>query len=420
MPKKINNVKLNNLIIAMFIIAMQNCFFFINTNKINIAGKFAYSDIWLIIYIIFFGLMSIKYCFKGEKKYYFGGIVFLLAFLVFVSAYQQKKYTGQSLGLGIRPQRIYLFILLSYFPITQLFRRKKIDIDSLVQIIYFCGLISAVIFIIQKLLINNFQFLYFMISSRNGSARFYIDSSLIQLSTLIATYYFCTRKNRKYIVSLGILVFYQFWVTQGRLEIMSLLISITLGIALTGKLTKRKVILVFFTIIIIVFFSTTTYVDNLIEAIKMSSTASAAEGNTMAIRNTGRELYRKQLLENFNTLFLGCGYPNILYGEAREKAGLNENINLNDNGMYGFTYIFGLSGVIVISVLVYKFFKTAIYIYKKTGNTIPILYICMNVCLAYNIIFWYWNADGNFLLILMLCYVQQLKKELDEGVKENG
>ena len=406
--------KKNNKFIYLIIIflIMQNAFFFINTKEINVSGKFAYADIWLILYVICFGLLFIKYCIKSKTKYSFGGIILLLSSLVLISAIQQNFITGQSLSLGIRPQRYYLMILLSYFPIKQLFLRNKIDENVLIDFLFKLGLFSAILFIFQKIVIDNLQFLHFQIRIRNGSARFYIDSTLIQIATIISIYYFYTKRKNKYLIATGIFLFYQFWVTQGRLEIVSIIIAILVGILLTGKLTNRKVIILSIAAIMVVFFLSTTYVQNLILAIQNSNTASSAQGNTMEIRNIGRKMYMEQLTKSPLTFIFGCGYPNELYAIAAAKAGINDEIYLNDNGIYGYMYIYGTLGVIIVAVLMFKLLKKAIHIFKDNGNTIPLMYLILNICLCYNIIFWYWKADGTFILVIMLCYIEELERRI--------
>jgi hypothetical protein len=141
------------------------------------------------------------------------------------------------------------------------------------------------------------------------------------------------------------------------------------------------------------------------------TTATAAEGNTMEIRYLGRTRYLTQLCESVKTFLLGCGYPNSLYSPAAAKAGYNISINLNDNGMYGFMYIYGIVGVIVVIVLMIRMFKMSYKIFKRTDNTVFLMYMILHVCMSYNIIGWYWWNDGTFILILMLCILEYLTKE---------
>lgn len=110
-------------IIFAFLILMDNCFYLINTDAIHVTGSFAYSDIWLIAFALFFFWQFVKYIriregVQYKEKY----LIIALCILVFISAYQQMKLTGQGFNLGVRPQRNYLLVLLSYFPMCSIYR----------------------------------------------------------------------------------------------------------------------------------------------------------------------------------------------------------------------------------------------------------------------------------------------------------
>lgn len=139
-------------IIFAFLILMDNCFYLINTDAIHVTGSFAYSDIWLVAFALFFFWQFVKYIrIHGGIKYKEKYLIAALCILIFVSAYQQTKLTGQGLNLGIRPQRNYLIILLSYFPIRKLFALKRIDPEEVMQGLMKLGTFAAAIYILQKL-----------------------------------------------------------------------------------------------------------------------------------------------------------------------------------------------------------------------------------------------------------------------------
>ena len=39
----------------------------------------------------------------------------------------------------------------------------------------------------------------------------------------------------------------------------------------------------------------------------------------------------------------------------------------------------------------------------KNKYTYEVMYIISLLIVAYNIILWYWNADGTFILVIMIC-----------------
>lgn len=404
-------------IIFAFLILMDNCFYLINTDAIHITGSFAYSDIWLVAFALFFFWQFVKYIrihegIKYKEKY----LIIALCILVFVSAYQQMKLTGQGLNLGIRPQRNYLIILLSYFPIRKLFALKKLDPDEVMQGVMKLGTFAAALYILQKLVYPNAQFIYAAMNYRNGTLRMYIETSVVQLAGMVAMYYFCKNFKIKYLIFYIINFVDIFWVGQGRLEIMSFLAASAIGVVLVKELDTKRFLIVVTGIVAVFIFLNTSFADSFWEAVLSAGTARTDQGNTMAIRYIGRELYFKQLGESVSTMLFGCGYPNFLYMPAANKAGYNVNINLNDNGIFGFTYVYGFVGLAVLLILFIRLIVRSVYVFKKTNNNFFVMYFSMLFLLAYNVIMWYWYAGGTFILIIMICILE----EAVACIKKNG
>ncbi len=402
----------NNIeaIILVFLFLMENCFYLVNTGKINISGKFAYSDIWLVIYLSYFFLQFIKYC-RIECTYEFKWPILILCAMTLVASIQEMWLTGQNFNLGLRPQRNYLIILLSYFPIRKLFAKNKIDIDKLLKSLMIVGTLSASLYIFQKIIYNQVAFLNVMMNTRNGSLRMYIDSSLIHVAGIVALYYFCIYFKPKYIVAYVLDLVYIFWISQGRMELMAFLFASAIGVAISRNLDVKKLILLMVGMIAGIIFLSTPYADSLWNAIQTAGTASVEQGNTMAIRYVGRELYFNQLSQSVRTMLFGCGYPNELFSPAASKAGFYDHIYLNDNGIFGFAYIYGLIGVIAVILIVIKALKIVLPEIKNNSiNVIVLMFIMMQIVSSYNVTFWYWKADGTFLLVIILCIAEQLRR----------
>ena len=394
-------------LLLIFLFLMENCFYLINTSKINILGKFAYTDIWMIFLILVLLYAFFKYR-KAKTTYQYSYIILALCLLTFTSAIQQNRITDQPLMLGFRPQRLYFVLLLSYFPIRKLIGSKKLDIERLIYGIYKLGIMSALLYILQVLVYPDARFIYAIINNSNGGTRIYIDSTVIHVAGMIALYQYCKKYHIKYLLSYIICFCYVFFVSRGRLELLAYLASSFVGVIFTRNFTKKRFLIVLAVIIGGFIFLNTSYADTLFNSIRVAQTATTAQGNTMAIRYEGRELYMSQMSLSLQSMLFGCGYPNLTYSKAVTRAGLNRNIGLNDNGIFGFAYIYGLIGVAVIIVLFVKLGWNAWKYYKKTSNNIFIMYVVMQILLAYNIIFWYWKADGTFIMVLMLAITEEL------------
>ena len=80
------------------------------------------------------------------------------------------------------------------------------------------------------------------------------------------------------------------------------------------------------------------------------------EDNPNDIRSIGKEYYREQLSKS---PIIGRGYINTDWQPAYVGAGMNRQIYLNDNGLMGFTFVFGILGLIwfivwFIMLIVYR------------------------------------------------------------------
>lgn len=404
-------------VLLIFLFLMENCFYLINVSEINISGKFAYSDIWLILFTVVLGYAFFKYR-KTKTTYQYVYIILVLCLLTFTSAIQQNRITGQSLMLGFRPQRVYFMLLLSYFPIRKLIERKKLNVERLISGIYKLGIVSALLYILQVLIYPNIRFIYATISNSNGGTRIYIDSTVIHIAGMIALYEYCKKYRARYLCAYIICLSYVVFVSRGRLELLAFLASSSIGVLVTRKITKKRFAIVLMGIVGVFIFLNTPYADTLFNAIKVAQTATTAQGNTMAIRYEGRALYMSQMASSWQSMLFGCGYPNRLYSVAAVRAGLDRNIGLNDNGIFGFAYIYGLIGVIAIVILFIKLGKNAWTYYKKSNNNVFLMYVIMQIFLAYNIIFWYWQADGTFIMVLMLAITEELTHWDTESVLE--
>lgn len=143
--------------IVVFIFLMENCFKLINTDTVNISGAFAYSDIWLGLFILYFGIKFVKFSKMKDGGLFFTFIV-LIEVMCVVAAVQQKYYTSQPISLGIRPQRNFMIILLSYFVITKMSEKEEINWEKLFDYFVVWGTVSSILYIIQKLLYPRYSF----------------------------------------------------------------------------------------------------------------------------------------------------------------------------------------------------------------------------------------------------------------------
>ena len=89
---------------------MDNCFYLVNTDAIHVTDAFAYSDMWLVVFFLYFGWQMIKYIrVHTDSGYGYKYLVAISCVFVFASAFQQLKLTGQNVPWKERIRSSYQY-----------------------------------------------------------------------------------------------------------------------------------------------------------------------------------------------------------------------------------------------------------------------------------------------------------------------
>lgn len=404
---KIEKKKIRALILIIFIILMQEFMYLIDVNKISV-GPFKYSDIWLVFFILYFLYQEINNKKNNQLKNKFSKEIIILCIFVLIASIQSFRIIGQPIIQGLTPQRNFLILLLSYFPIRKLFNKEKICEKTFFKGILFIGLIQVILYCIQQQIYEQFVFVNVMANYRYGSIRLYIDTVIIDFMILLSgALYFKTYKLIYLIMIISGFI-YQLTVSKGRLEIMMLLVSLLIGYLLArGKTIKsillNIVLLGLFIVVLNLPFIRSFWIDIIDSIYLMISNNSDLSKNTMAIRDMGRELYWNELTKDTLSLVFGCGYPNINYEPALFKSGINQSILLQDNGIFAYIYVYGIMGTLPIVSIFIKILK---YSWKIKTNMMPIMFSIFLILLSYNILFIWWKPDWTFIFIIFICYLE--------------
>ena len=388
--------------LILFLIVLSKNFF-------NLVPNIAlFSDFNLMIIMIIMTVVNLKYHNRSTKYQYRWYIILTLIFVLY-SAINEKLLYGQSFLLGLLPQRQFFLCLMTYFPLRKYFQEQNISLKKLYVGIMNLGSISSLIYILQKIVIlyGGPQFVNVMYSFGGyfSGYRLYVGSSLIILATLISTAYFLETLKLKYLYHLILGWFTQIWITQGRIEMIVLLISTIVCIIVQGRLTRKKVIYWLLTILGLWMITLTPIFENIVGAI-LKVDGAGRGSDSLTIRVIGRQLYWEQLNETTSKLLFGTGYPNHNYPLAFQRTGFSSNIFLTDNGFMTYIYIFGIVGSSIMGLLFLKYLKNSIKYARQSADMIPLMYIISLIIVAYNIILWYWNADGAFILVIMICALE--------------
>ena len=87
-------------------------------------------------------------------------------------------------------------------------------------------------------------------------------------------------------------------------------------------------------------------------------------------------------------------------------SGQNESVLLVDNGIFAFTYVYGIIGLIAVIILFSKMLRLAWMLYKVQNKYIGLVFSIFNIAIIYNIAFWWWKSPWTIIMIIMMCKME--------------
>ena len=376
----------------------------------NVFGLLQISeDIVLVIVFIYILYISIKYR-KIKQKYMFKKEILFVTCLIIISSIVSYKLYGQSIILGLRAQRKFFIAPLMYFPISKLLREGIITKDDVERIFYRIGISEIIIYSLYYISGGNIGFLNINFDYRYGDIRLRVNSFYIEMLFLIVVNNILNGKNRKGNLLIGIIDFiFIAFILKTRLLVVGILGIAIVGIFFVRKQWILKIVSVLAIICMIPIALNLTIIKDIITTL--------LEDDPNDIRKLGKEYYIEQLQK---TPILGRGYINTQSEEAFRGAGMDKQYYLNDNGIYGFAFMYGLIGMIWVFDIVIRCLKYGINIYKRYNDYLIFLYICYNIIVCMNMASWYWSVNGWFTLIYMFAIIDYYKKIYDKEELVNG
>lgn len=376
----------------------------------NIFGLLNISDdIVLVIVFVFILFITIKYK-NLKQRYMFKKEVLFITCLIIISSIVSYKLYGQGIMLGLRAQRKFFIAPLMYFPISKLLGAGVITRNDIEKIFYRVGISEIIIYTLYYLSGGSIGFLNINFDYRYGDIRLRVNSFNIEILFLIVVNNILNGKNRKGNLLIGIIDFiFIAFILKTRLLVVGILVIAIVGIFFVRKQWILKIVSVLAIICMIPIALNLTIIKDIITTL--------LEDDPNDIRKLGKEYYIEQLQK---TPILGRGYINTQSEEAFRGAGMDKQYYLNDNGIYGFAFMYGLIGMIWIIDIVIRCLKYGINIYKKYNDYLIFLYICYNIIVCMNMASWYWSVNGWFTLIYMFAIIDYYKKIYDKEELVNG
>ena len=379
--------KIEKYYIILFIAMMLDLGFFdlVNTSAINIVGIY-YSDMVFLfcMSIVLWEIIKSKFKLKNFKGLLVIGGLILTAML---SSYSAEVSYHQGLLSGIVAQREWLSWVLMIYPLYKWYQEKKITKRGLnTSILYVCR-IYAVVCVLQYFLYDYIKFTYTIVSARYGSVRLYFNSAFFAYAIgIIIDRIF----NEKYsfkqkvggLIELIVYMFIIIFITKGRRDTIALLGSIALCVCIRKNMKLGKKI--FFILIVlagIVVFSSTTMGQDIFATIVGDS----ADTDTLSVRTAGRAYYIAKTFSSVRTAIFGYGVPNIHNNFAMQIANPlwkmqgTARFYLDDVGITGILFKYGLFGVGVLLSITFICLVKAYKIYRKNHKMVYLQFILMDI-----------------------------------------
>lgn len=402
----IKKTTLNNWVIAFFIILMENCFYLIDTDKIPLG----YSDLWLVLFVSYYVFEYIKRSNRKFyiKKYNYRSVMYLAIAMLILSSFQAYLEYNQSILLGLRPQRRFLLVLLSYYSLRLQFQRKKIEFENIETIIINIGIFESVLYCVQQAIFSSMIFLHVSYNYRYGSVRLYIDSVVIVFMILFSFNKYIRNNKICNLLPVALGIYYEITVSKGRLECIAIFSALIISFLLWKEVSKRKFVGCIILIIAVIIFANTSLFNNFVMAIqiKLGLINQTSYLDTMAIRNNARTFYMEELFKSPIRMFFGCGYPNTDFQAASIASGFNQGFIFADNGIFSFIYAYGFLGLLFLVCLYLRFTRSAFKIYKYKNDVRYLTFFIFIMAISYNIIFWWWKPEWTYMLAILLASME--------------
>ncbi|QHW30858.1 hypothetical protein GZH47_08340 [Paenibacillus rhizovicinus] len=389
------------------IIASENFFYlFKGGEDARVIGALSLKDIFVFMGLFWIGMIMFLLREQPSPKYHFKWIILFTLILMITSSIQSHVLYGQSITMGIRPQRFWIVWALMYFPITKALYLKEITYEKIEKIIFIIGTLELVIYISQYFLQNQVQFLNVMSNNVYSTTRFYVSNIFLNLLLFINLNRLFNKekiiKSTLYIVAV---LFVIIIVGKMRMTFIAVASAILIGFIFW----KKGGILKFLTFLVLV--AVAIYLTNLeeVQAIILSFQGKSTV-DTLSIREIGRDFYISILKQH---PILGGGYINTQWYPAAIASNYLRGIYWVDNGIFGFAYFYGLLGIVWVLVLFRKLFVMGSKVKRALNSYVFFIMPMYWVIAMVDELHWYYNSF--LVMTLLICMLEEKFRKIDVG-----
>lgn len=378
--------------LLLFVVVLaENVFGLVDANAINIAGVLNIDLVWqglLLVLSVYLYAKSLRV--QGTKTSATQGVLLgCLIILCFVASWRCNVLTGQPFMRGLIPQRGFMVCLAAAILLRRPFKAGMVDGRRLMLGIVLLGSIASGLYLLQAVVGSSVTFIHALSGERYGGLRLYIKGALSTASGILGLW-LCLRDNDwKYltpaVLALGVTLF----VSKGRLELITYLATLLILFISAKGTASSKILIVCIAGLALILFSQMPFFDKVVGSF-INGQVGGTE-NTSEIRRAGREYYDLVLASTESEL-LGCGYPSTLYPAATNMAGFQYNYALVDNGIYGYRYVYGNLGVIVVILCLISILRSSLR--NRAGHLSSMLFAYhFFLVLPFVNLAWWWNIS---------------------------
>lgn len=403
------SINTKGILLILLLVLPERILFIVNRNFFYGITHIDYMDFVMLVYIVVFLFLFLWDRTNDFKKYYFADNVIVIMPLVILASIVPHILFGQSISNGFWVQKDFIMMLVSYYIARTAIIKEIVSIDYLWNRIYILSFFVTGVVIIQHALANYIHFLDVRYVSRFGVriTDNYTYSTILLIGSLTL---FCQsfERNKKVFALIGLLMAYYhcIFISQTRIVMVAYgILTIVMAVIFRNHILKKVLY------ILVLFGGAIILLQSELGQYLMSALFDTSSDPSSQIREVGRLYYMTEIMKS---PLLGRGYPHSSNFAAFKAAGLYDKINLNDNGMYGFAYIYGLLGIawyiwlsIKMFICSYKAYKNGIYRFLLYSLFIQI--ICINI------IWWYWRFSFGLVFAIMLAMMEEYQTKNDNS-----
>lgn len=365
-------------IFIFFILCLEHQFLYLIPANWTLLGL-DYQTICCCLEILLFLSSIVEFGGQIHRSVYSWIFVFGML-LIITSAVAGMMTYGQSIITGLIVQRSRLGSLLMFFVLYKWYTHGKISLKEMWSTLAVFSFVYFVVCLAQFLLSGISTFTYSTTTEkiRYGSVRYWFSGTYLAIMAgygLDRIWQGIGSKvwNALLVIAPFILAFL---ITKTRMLAIAVAVAILFCYlikprSISGKLSNVVVILV-----VLGFLASTQLGSDIVD---IFSGVGSMTGDTLTVRDIGREYYVNVTLQGPLRALFGCGYASSNNSTAYLMAypaiysaeyGYAVTIYPQDNGIFGMFFYYGIAGIVWWTASLAYLFYRAYLLFKKNGSTV--------------------------------------------------